>query len=359
MRGLMLLALIVLLAGRVAAQADDPHQFLYRDGDRLMLVDLRADPPTVEALPGIEAAELDHYEWSADGRYLSALQQESETFTNCLNIYDVDELVWLYDEPIACSVTDAALAPASENIAYATYTNYNGQLWLYSLSDDMVRALDATTYGDDSLYDAQISDIGWSPSGRFVTYEHRESISGGSVNILYVLDLASRVLEPWSVAGEYYAGYNPIWSPDDAWFLLVIQEQYVTSGSLPLTNHRGDLYLINAAERATYRLTYTPALSEYNIGWTPDGEIIYTAETITQLSIDEGMRVPEVPREQIVQPEEYDRLQDSRSPDGSIGIYTFGSESTRTLQFESVEVSLDVPLSDSYDLIGWRPPPRE
>jgi hypothetical protein len=180
-----------------------------------------------------------------------------------------------------------------------------------------------------------------------------------------------------SAPDTYYAHYYPIWSADDRWFLITLQEAYATSGALPLTNHKGDVYLINSETGKQYRLTYTPAAYEINIHWTDDGKIAFTevSEEDISYTLNQAMTIEAVPPDQIITPEPvedvpfYGDPEVMISPDPNIGAWTTRTQQPdKTYIFELVigevprvssEVKFSIPISDPNQsgtvLIGWRP----
>lgn len=132
-----------------------PPQFLYRDGDQLILVN--GETGDAVELPDIAATNADQYEWSPNGEYLLALLGNSETYLKCLNLSDVDARVWLYDDPLACNVESAAFPHDGTRIAYSTSDGINGTLWLHNVEDAEMEQL-YTTSGGEELYPSGIND---------------------------------------------------------------------------------------------------------------------------------------------------------------------------------------------------------
>ena len=100
---MLLIAFYVLLSTMLVTAQDEPPapQFLYRNENRLVLLNGYTGEAT--ELP-FEVVGGDHFTWSPDGRYLLALLQDDEPSKYCLNLYDVDVQVWVYNKPIACAV---------------------------------------------------------------------------------------------------------------------------------------------------------------------------------------------------------------------------------------------------------------
>jgi hypothetical protein len=203
---------------------------------------------------------------------------------------------------------------------------------------------------------------------------------GGSLNTFMVMNIESGDHFSISAPDQYYASYHPIWSDDDRWFLITLKEEYVTSGSLGVTNHQGDVYLVNSKTGESSRLTYTPAVGEYDIRWTDDGMIaFYVVVAETQeftFTPEEAMKVEIVPNDEIIRPEpvnpeDYfpDPMSDlTVSPDTNIGAwvsYPFTAQETfrRHLNIGNLmspdSTIFSVPIPDAYSysniLIGWRP----
>jgi hypothetical protein len=266
-----------------------PPQFLFRDGDHLILVN--GETGDAVDLPDIEVEDTDQFEWSRNGEYLLALLGNSETHFKCLNLYDVDEQVWLFDEPLACNVEDGAFSHDDTQLAYASNNSINGALWIYTVEDAETRQLYVTSGGEE-LYPSGIDDINWSPTDSYLTFIEYHWLTGGTSNGLRFLNVERGTHYTLTGGFGYYANYYPIWSPDDQWFLTILQEEYATTAAMPYTNHRGGLYLVHAIDGETQRLTYSPADPETNIRWTEDGNIEFdTVEHVT-LSVEDAMRIP-------------------------------------------------------------------
>lgn len=301
LRPIMFVGICVLLLTVPAAAQDDipAPQFLYREGDRLILINGYTGE-TAE-LP-IEVTEQDRFEWSPDGRYLLLRRTNDEDYTYCLNLYDVDTQAWLYDEPIACHVLSVKVSTDSSQIAYGTDDEYNSVLWLYSLAEETHEEFYRTTDGD-AQRPADVSCIGWSPGEAFFAFTNSDRILGGSLNYLKIMNVDSRDYVSIDTPTAYYASYDLVWSPDGLWFLVILKDEYVTSGTMPVTNHEGDVYLVNAETGEKHRLTYTPYDYEYDLGWTDDGRITYKRMTTEQLTLEQAMQIEVVSPEDIATPE--------------------------------------------------------
>jgi Tol biopolymer transport system component len=374
LRFILLITLLLLATSLITAQDELPApQFLYRNENRLVLIDGYTGETT--ELP-FEVTERDRFTWSLDGKYLLTRLQEPDKYTYCLNLYDVDTQEWVYNEPISCSVWDVALSPDSTQVMYITTDGINAILWSYNLESEARQELYRTTDGD-TLRPSGLDDIQWSPTESYMTFVDYTQILGGTLNNLVVMNVENNTHFILYAPNTYYASYYPHWSADDAWFLVTLKEEYVTSGSMPQTNHRGDIYLVNSDTGAKYRLTYTSAAYETNLRWTEDGGITFT-EVIEQTftyTIEEAMNVEVVQREEIVTPEPFnddiyfnsgssDML---TSPDPELAAWVvetqghqgnriyelnFGTRLGRTIEFS-------IPLPDSYQysyiIVGWRP----
>jgi WD40 repeat protein len=358
----------------VTAQDGPPApQFLYRNENRLIL--LNGYTGEMTELP-IEVTDRDRFTWSPDGKYLLLRRRDAETWHECINLYDVDALEWVYAEPIACEVQDVVFSVDSTQLVYSTSDDINAILWLYNLNDKTQQEIYRTFDGDE-LRPSGISGIEWSPTAKYLTFEDYSWIMGGTLNSFIVMNSETLTSILVQAPNTYYASYHPIWSVDDSWFLIVLLEQYVTSGSLPLSNHEGDVYLVNSETGAEYRLTYTPASYAGNIRWTEDGKIAFTEFTRQDYSftLEEAMSVEVVPREEIVMPEPFDAdnyynsgsSDINVSPDPNRGAWVVTTQghdgnSIYELNFGTImgrTVEFSIPLPESYQynniIIGWRP----
>jgi len=365
------------LTQMVAIAQDEPPapQFLYRSDNHLILLDGYTGKTT--PLP-IEVTEKDHFAWSPDGQYLLSRLNQAEDNSYCLNLYDVDKQKWTNDKPISCTVQEAVFSNDTSQIFYSTSDKANAILWKYNLKDKLGHEVYQTTNGDDH-YPSGIAGLKWSPTGSYLTFSDYKYIMGGSINSFVVLNVANEKHIYLNAADSYYASYSPIWSADNHWFLVTLQDAYVISGSLPFTNQQGDVYLINSDTGENYRITYTPAEQEVDVHWTDDGKIafsIFTEQKFT-FSIEQAMNVKVVPFDEIVQPEPVDRetafpsfTHVTVSPDPRVGAWI-----TQTVQEGNQVVSdleigdifheqpmmpnFSVPISDPDKsdtiLIGWRP----
>ncbi|MCC6613123.1 MAG: hypothetical protein IT320_06565 [Anaerolineae bacterium] len=363
------LAILLLVPALAAAQEDLPApQFLFRQDDRLVLLD--GYTGETSELPFAVTA-LDQFAWSPDGRYLLALLREEDGRSSCLNLYDVDALAWIDDQPVSCGLGQALFTSDSTRIFYATNDEINGTLWEYDLADAASQELYQTTSGTD-LNPSWINHLEWSPTEFYLTFLNNHQIMGGTLNSLVVMNARHHTYISLSAPDTYYASYYPTWSADDAWFLVKLKDEHVTNGVMPVTNHEGDVYVVNTESGDSVRLTYTPGVSERNVHWTDDGGIAYSVftEQKTTLTLEEALDVPEVPASEIVTPEpidpqEYFRPTDTsdnglRSPDPNITTWVTSDGHGQTLLSiggYSADFSIPIadPTMDSSILIGWRP----
>lgn len=375
--------LIGLLAIGFQAQAQTAEpttnapQFLYRNGDKLILVN--GETGEAQALPGITAGEKDRFEWSAGGQYVAVKTPapDKDYSPYCLNIYNVDEQKMLYDKPLSCDVGAEGFSHDGTYVVYSTRVgdDFNSVLWLYKLSNGVTRRIYETTNGQPPLSQAGIDEIQWSPTDKYVSFVSYRWIMGGTINGLYLFNAKTLAAYPVPTPIDpYYASYRPIWSADDAWILLNLKERYVTSGALPRTNDEGDIYLVQADTGEIHRLTFTPTEYEGSLQWTDDGQISYTLYRTTTLTLDEALSIQAPPYESIIQPEPVDAQEWQGSnckrpqlkpptPDIVVEICPPMFDTTATTDALVIEVDgqpiYGASLPESYEaykiVIGWRP----
>lgn len=378
-RPVFLFTLLILILSSnlvVNAQSDDQPapEFLYRDGNHLILVN--GYTGETSTLP-IEVDERDRFEWSPDGRYLLAhlLTENKESY--CLNLFDVDQKAWLRNEPISCLSYFTTFSLDGSEIYYTTNDKINGTLWVYSLVNDSSRELYQTTDGEEK-YQSGISALEWSPTNRYLAFSIYKMITGGSINSFIILNVERETYILLTAPDTYYANYAPIWSDAEHWFLIILKEEYVTSGSVAITNHQGDLYLVNPETGEQHRLTYTPASYETDIHWTDDGEIAFTEVTTEKFifTLDQAMNIEAVSTDQIKTPEPLDGkffrtpAPIMISPDPNIAAWVrqnyqpdnkkifelvIGSVPTATFSTINFSVAVAEPKIPDTVLIGWRP----
>lgn len=376
-RRLLTLVLVVfcifLMTALTSAQDKPPApQFLYRSGDHLVL--LNGYTGESSQLP-ITISDQDHFDWSPDGKYLVTRLHTSDYSIYCLDLYDVDKRVWVLDKPISCAAGEAIFSGDNSRIYYSTNEQNNGAVWVYRLQDKTSRQLYQTTEGND-LRPAGVDGLYWSPTKAYLTFVEYNWIMGGTLNSFEIMNAATEHIASVNASNPYYASYYPIWRPDDRWFLITLQDQYVTSGTLPRTNDQGDVYLVNSETGGSYRLTYTPSEYETDIRWTDDGKIAFNEVTEQHLTytLQQAMNVPVVPDDQIVAPEpinpedDYDPMQGVMvSPDPDLGAWVSPEqEGIKMVELHIGNVlggqrmatfSILIPASYQYPavLIGWRP----
>ena len=345
---------------------------MYRNENRLILLDGYTGKES--PLP-LEVKERDLFNWSPDGRYLLARLYQGDDNGYCLNLYDVDKQKWTQNKPISCAVQEALFSDDGSQVFYSTNDKTNGALSVYNLKDKNSQDI-YRTKNQDSNYPDGISDLKWSPTKTYLTFEQYNWIMGGTLNSLVVLNVKNGKYVEFNAPDAYYASYYPIWSADDYWFIVTLQDEYVTSGSLPITNNQGDVYLGNSENGKLYRLTYTPAANEINVHWTDDGKIAFTEVTEENFSytLDQAMTIEAVPLDQIITPEPVEKpvYYDPAmmiSPDPNLGAWTTQTQRPdKTYTFELVigdasrrssDGKFSVPISDPNQsgtiLIGWRP----
>ncbi|MCA9906422.1 MAG: hypothetical protein KC547_21350, partial [Anaerolineae bacterium] len=278
-------------------------QFLFRRDDRLILLD--GYTGETSELPFTVTA-LDRFTWSPDGRYLLA-QLYEDRGVSCLNLYDVDTFTWVYEQPVSCDAVESIFYPDGTHLVYSTSDGINATLWLFDLADATSQQLYITPTGSE-LHRSGIDQLTWSPTESYLTFIDYNKIGGGTDNSLIVMNATHHTYITVSAPNTYYAGYYPVWSVDDRWFLVTLQYQYVTSGGFPQTNHQGDLYVVNTESGDSVRLTYTPTVREQDAHWTDDGGIAYSVfiEQKTTLTLEEALDTPQVPESEIVTPEPID-----------------------------------------------------
>ena len=369
-----------LLTISVSAQNDPAPEFLYRDGNRLVLLNGYTGEKT--ELP-LEVTRYDQIEWSPDGRYLVTRLDEDPSDTNfifCLNLYDVDRREWFSSEPISCAVQGITFFADSQRLVYTTTDQINAVMWLYTLEDGTSLELYRTTDGNE-LMPSGIGDLKFSPTERYLTFVDYTTIMGGTLNTLGLMSVDNWNSLFVSAPDIYYASYDPIWSVDDRWFLIILKDNYVTSGTLPQTNHRGDVYLVDSETGDKYRITYTPASSEFDVRWTVDGEIAFRTlkviEDTFSFTTEEAMNIEPIPDSEIVQPEPTSAedflltpgvAPGMVSPDPSLTAW-IGSFNQTSADSGFVELSIgywqpaiikftvSIPATSTYErvIIGWRP----
>lgn len=353
-------------------------EFLYREDNHLLLVNGYTGEAHELAL---EVTDNDRFLWSPDGKYLLSRQdKQDETYNHhyCLNLYEVDAEIWLYSEPISCAVTEAVFSEDGTQIVYVTEEDNNGQLWLYNLTDETRQQLYQTSDGNN-LRPENILSVAWSPTKRYLKFEIHRKISGGTVNSLVVMNAESLDSFTLYARNSYYASYYPIWSEDDRWFLITLQDEYVTSGALSATNHKGDVYLINTETGDQHRITYTPTDYEHEVHWTEANKIAFTVVKRQDFTftLDEAINVEVVPDDEIVKPEPIDTdiYTNARrsygviiSPDPNVGAWVSSTINDNEISYE-LQVGnvfwmprtefFSIPLPEDYEyrdiLIGWRP----
>lgn len=381
-----LLIVLLITPFTLTAQEDaHPPQFLYRDGDQLVLVSLvESGTSATSALPNITAQRDDRFVWSPNGDYLAGILV-TESFTGCLKLYSMADLNWVYDEPIACDVEEITFTLDSTQIIYSVRHETRGEWRIFTLSTGNDELLYATEPTEGPTTSTFVCCTEWSPSGKYFYFEVRYQIMGGSNNYLVMMDFATRETYSLSAPNAYYADYSPIWSPDEKWYLLILQNQYVTSGALAQTNHMGDVYLIQASDGETYRITYTPAEAEIDVHWTDDGTIAFRNHVSYYVdhdfSIEEALTVPEPDPATIITPEPIDPaaffyVSPPEYPEHGSD-WGFGADISWQNETSSYRVeiayywgppSYDIDVrgiyfettleeSERWDIVGWRPCP--
>ena len=376
-RNLLIIVCLLLTTIHITAQENPEQpapQFLYRDENRLILVDGYTGETT--ELP-FEVSDADRFSWSPDGQYLLAELREEDAYTACLNLYDVDTLEWVYDEPISCDVEQTVFFSDGERIAYETFDGTRSKLWLFNIvevtNQELYRAREISNTAEIHIEYLQLS-----PTEAYLTFvEADDIVLGGSWNKFFVMNVMEQRYFTVSAGDLYYASYRPIWSPDDTWFLITLQDEYITGGAIAVTNHQGDVYLVNTQTERRYRLTYTPTVLETNLRWMEDGSIAFTIPQEQTLTIEEAINIEPPNPDSIIIPEPIDpeeffasRLAIMISPDPMVGSWVNNDWTEENEQIfilnlgevmpERGNVIFTAQVSEYYYrsssiLIGWRP----
>ncbi len=374
---LLLIGLCLLFLPVFVAAQDEPPAptFLYREENRLLLLDGYTGETT--ELP-FEVAAQDRFEWSPDGKYLLARFRNDEDYSYCLNLYEIGIQKWISDEGISCDAQGAKFSSDGTQLIYSTIDGDNAVLWQYSPEDEQSHEIYRTTEGSE-LRPNGIDDFQWSPTETYFTFIHYYQIMGGTLNNLVVMNMETMSHIIVNAPSSYYASYSPVWSADDSWFLITLKENYVTSGTLPFTNHLGDVYLVNTETGDQYRLTYTPATYEQDVRWTEDGHIAFDFMVVTEHALtfttEQAMNIEPIPSEEIVWPEPVDaedyfpvsNQNHMLSPDPNHAAWVLASTTDGNNIYELNIGSIlggftpyfSIPLPEDYlyknILIGWRP----
>jgi|GEM_PF-1504124 len=373
---LMIIALSIILYPLLIGQTttaqydgEPAPQLLYRAENRLVLLDGYTGEAT--ELP-LEITERDRFSWSPDGRYLLAKIAQEEFGQFCLNLYEVDVEAWLYEDPISCGVQTAIFSNDSDRIIFVKDDENTESIMMFRVEAKVSEELYVNS-SEDSEDRSDISRLIWSPTGSYLTFVSYHIIMGGSLNYFVVLNVETQ--ERFTIQGGtgYYASYSPIWSDDDAWFLIRLKDEYVTNGVVTETNHEGDVYLVNSETGEQQRLTYTPGILEIGIRWTENGDIVYSVwrREDFRLTPEEALSVEVIPDEDIVTPEPVDLDSDrvpgsswnvnvTLSPDPDIGyVYQNQSEDERDLivveTLGNISPIFRVSIKPDDIVIGWRP----
>lgn len=269
---LLAFLLLIIVAPSPTKAQEHPPQLLYRKDDLLYLAD--AATGETSSLPNVKANGFSRWFWSPNGRYLLGLLRERGY--SALRVYDIEQEQYLNDayiEAPAYALNSATWSPDSQMISYSINNQFYGELWLLELNT-----------GERSLlYRSPKSDIGsavygqwWSPSGSQLLFEDSQQIIGGSINNLRLINRFGG--EAIYLHGEYYAFYDPVWSSDGNWILLTLYDTYFAGYGFK-SSERGDVYVYNAKEAKSYRVTYTPYIPENQLSWSPDNrEIQFTSQ---------------------------------------------------------------------------------
>ncbi len=357
----------------VSAQTDEQPapEFLYRDGNHLVLID--GYTGETSTLP-IEVDERDRFEWSPDGRYLVAHQFVSEDEGTCLNLYDVDHQEWLEEKPISCEVNEFVFTKDNSALFYTANRENKGELWKYSTIDQQQHAIYQTE--DGIQYKNGINSLTWSPNQNYITFKDFVWIMGGTLNMFVVMNVETGQYVTVSAPDTYYADYVPIWSADEKWFLINLREEYIKSFSIPTTNHKGDVYLFDSETGEAHRITYTPTKSEIAIQWTADGGIEFTEVTEEKITytLEQALNIEPVPFDQIVEPEPNDEpmihiktrldspdpnlitsIERTVQPDNTLTYELLIKNYAKGYRGERILIPIADPILSDNVLIGWRP----
>ncbi|MCA0457444.1 MAG: hypothetical protein LCI00_25985 [Chloroflexi bacterium] len=367
--------LILILSSQLVVNAQAEEQpapeFLYRDGNHLVLVN--GYTGETSTLP-IEVDERDRFEWSPDGQYLLAKTPNDQTNGFCVNLYDVDEQEWLEEEPISCEVSEFVFTKDDSTLYYAANRENKGELWKYSTIDQQQREVYETE--DGIAYKNGINSLTWSPAEHYLTFQDYVWIMGGSLNMFVVMNIETEKHITVSARDTYYANYYPIWSVDEKWFLMNLKDEYIESFSIPSTNHKGDVYLFDSETGKAHRITYTPTKAEIAIRWTDNGDIEFTEVTEEKVSytLDQALNIEPVPIDQIIEPEPNDEpmiytsssmdspdpnlmtsVKQIVQPDDTITYEIVINNYSQGHRGERISIPIEDPKISGTILIGWRP----
>jgi len=218
--------------GNSQSQNNTPApQFLYRSRNHLVLVNGYTGEST--ELP-IEVTDQDKFVWSPDGKYIQAsLYVEKKGL--CLNLYDPDKQAWVYSQPIACGVQEALFSRDSSRIFYSTYEQShdqtNSKMWVYNLQDETRREVYGMSSSKQALFGYTFINLKWSPTSTYLTFESSQfALSGNNVSLV-IVNVETGKSVTLNAPSIYDATYNPIWSSDDHWFVLILKDQYASLGA--------------------------------------------------------------------------------------------------------------------------------
>ena len=317
-----------------------------------------------EFLPAVDVAELtdsvQRWKWSPDGRYL--LVTSYAVTPPEIRLYDVEAQAW--DGRIFGK--DAAWSPDGRSIAYVHDIEMGAELLLYDWDQETSTVL-YSVRGED-IHAEGLSQPEWSPSGTSLFFIYYVWRFGGSTNYMHLLDLITN--EVHELSGQWYASYNPIWSPDGSYFLVYPRATapYVHLSIIVTDAGEGDIFLYDAHSGERQRITHTPLQAERNIRWSEDGQtILYDVTETRAVALADAFTLPQT-AEDVTIPEAPQVQFDGAinvlavSPDGALqawstrgcGLIVSDAEGNWV---NDVTVERTETGCPQLEVIGWRPLP--
>ena len=283
MRLIIFVLMMILICARVQAKAQEfcnssSAAIIYENGNAIY--QFNVDTQENNQLSTLRLGDEDRLAWdNLSNEDFVLIERRDSNGIAGIDIYNLASQEHL-NVSLPVNASSIAISPNGEQIAFTRLIelddfSYESELWIYEVATQYTRPIyRAVSLSTNDLFGVSIVQLEWSPDGQklLINEQHVLALSAPlqGKQVLVLLDVStyrSRILfDTW------YGNHDFEWSPTSQWILVSVRYEVFTNEIV------SDLYILNANDKSSFKVTFTPEVGEFDLRWTTDGKFILYQE---------------------------------------------------------------------------------